>query len=458
MISRVAPANGPSPLSRMAARNPDWLYAAAIALPAYLLHREGLDGHWRWDDTQVLRQIFQHGAIASFHDASAYNQFSITNLFPWLLLSMELDMRLFELRPAWFYLHQHLAIAAASICLFLVGRQWMRAEFAFLGAIAFLSGPPVVVISEQLMTRHYIEGLVFALLALYLYTRHFGRPAAWRLAASAFFYALAVTCKETYVPLVLLLPFVPRGSVEARLRAALPFALVAALYVFWRSHMLQSLFGGHAGILQIDPQSARTAAGAFLNIPSLLFQSFYWPAVFLCLAIILAGIVSGRTRGPLLPVVTALMLAPLVPLAEVPGIAEPDRYLLLPWAGLSFGLAWFTARFFDSANAGGRVPKAAGAAALIAVIGISLFNSRQYLNQAVVPVAQQFDAHAKFLLSHGDNVAYVPGPTILGNFWLPSGAIHGLTGVRVEGLLTQKPGGSRTAATAERVMVELCIL
>ena len=115
-------------------RNTNLLYSFAIVLATYLLHGEGLDGNWRWDDTQIFRQIFQHGAIASIVNAAAYNHFSITNLFPWLLLSMELDMRLFGLEPTWFYLHQQIAIAVAGICLFLVGRQWMRPEFAFVAS------------------------------------------------------------------------------------------------------------------------------------------------------------------------------------------------------------------------------------------------------------------------------------------------------------------------------------
>lgn len=54
------------------------------------------------------------------------------------------------------------------------------------------------------------------------------------------FYALAVVCKETYVPLVLLLPFLPRGSVDARLRSVVPFIPVVVLYVLCRSYMLRA--------------------------------------------------------------------------------------------------------------------------------------------------------------------------------------------------------------------------
>ena len=271
------------------------------------------------------------------------------------------------------------------------------------------------------MTRHYIEGLVFALLALYTYTQHLERPSAWRLALSVAFYALAAMCKETYVPLVLLLPFLPRGSVDARLRSVIPFILVAVLYVLWRSYMLQSLFGGHAGILQIDFLFVRAVASAFLNIPMLLFPSFYVTAIFLCLATVLAGVILGGARSWLLLIVPALALAPLAPLVVVPGIMQPDRYLLLPWAGLSFALPCLTARFCGSVKITGFVPKTAAVSALIALAGVSLLNSRQYLGRVIHPVATEFDAHAEFLLSHGDSTAFVPGTNVLANFWFVNG-------------------------------------
>ena len=186
--------------------NRNWLYLAVIVLVAVLLHSGGLDGHWRWDDPQILRQILEHGAFASFVEPGAYIQYQRGQLTPWLILSFQLDWWLFGPEPFGFYLHQLFAIALAALLVFAVGRQWMGPELSCVAAMLFLAGSPLAYISEQLMTRHYIEGLVFALIALYLFTRCLDKPSIWRWTTSVISYLLAVTCKEAYVPLVLLFP------------------------------------------------------------------------------------------------------------------------------------------------------------------------------------------------------------------------------------------------------------
>ena len=115
------------------------------------------------------------------------------------------------------------------------------------------------------------------------------------------------------------------------------------------------------------------------------------------------------------------MLVPLAPLVVVPGITEPDRYLLVPWAGLSFALPYLFARFCDATVISWWAPKVAGIFALIALVCISLYNSRQYLIRVINPVAREFDAHAKFLLSHDNKSSYIPGPSVISNFWFVNG-------------------------------------
>ncbi len=274
-------------LRQMGSRYRDYWACLAIALVAFLLHGSALDGNWRWDDTQVLRHIFDHGSLASFIDADAYNHFSTVYLFPWLLATIELDIWLFGSDPFWFYFHQVFSIAIAGICLFMVAKQWMMPAFAFAAAMLFLSGPPVAVVGEQLMTRHYIEGLIFALISLYAFTRSIEQPTAANQVTSVVFYVLAVTCKEVYVPLILLLPFIPRGSIKTRLKLWLPFVAVAILYVFWRMHMLFIIFGSFSE-QGIDMQTLIDIVIEFAIIPTLLFPYLYWLPIFLSFSVFFA--------------------------------------------------------------------------------------------------------------------------------------------------------------------------
>ena len=402
--------------------NRNWLYLAVIVLVAVLLHSGGLDGHWRWDDPQILRQILEHGAFASFVEPGAYIQYQRGQLTPWLILSFQVDWWLFGPEPFGFYLHQLFAIALAAVLVFAVGRQWMGPELSFVAAMLFLAGSPLAYISEQLMTRHYIEGLVFALISLYLFTRCLDSPSPGRWTASVISYLLAVTCKEVYVPLVLLLPFLPRGPVRARLRLLLPFVAVAVLYVFWRMYMLDNLIGGYEGAFAVDlPQYALAVATAFLNIPRLLFPAFFPISVLLCLAVVLSGVTIGRAGSLRLLYFAGLMLAPLAPLVIVPGLVAPDRYFLVPWTGLTFLIPCLAAKSI----AGISISKPAKATAfkflsgslVIGLMCISLYESRQHLAQRIVPAAAQWDAHARFLLGHDSGVAYIPGPHVLASFW-----------------------------------------
>lgn len=92
------------------------------------------------------------------------------------------------------------------------------------------------------MTRHYLEGLLAALCASALFVLSVRRPpgpAATMLAvAGATLLLLATTAKEIYVPLVILLAFLPESSWRRRLRALAPFAAVAVIYTLWRFWML----------------------------------------------------------------------------------------------------------------------------------------------------------------------------------------------------------------------------
>jgi len=54
-----------------------------------------------------------------------------------------------------------------------------------MSALLMLAGTPVFFVSEQLMTRHYIEGTFYALVALYLFTTGIRQSSHTRVLLSA---------------------------------------------------------------------------------------------------------------------------------------------------------------------------------------------------------------------------------------------------------------------------------
>jgi len=315
-----------------------------------------------------------------------------------------------------------LALAAAAIALYLCMTLWLRRDFAFFGAILFLLGAPSQLVTEQLMTRHYIEGLLFCLLSLYLFVRYLRTGSKSLLAISAVFYGLAITAKEIYVPLVLLLPFLPESVWRQRLRAALPFIIIAAAYTAWRVYMLGTLSGGYVESSEyLNSAFIMDVMQSFANFPELLLGGL-WPVAGI-IYLLMLGFYAVLARSWLAVVLltAALVLIPLVPLVSSPGINSPDRYLLLLWVVLSFSVAFFAERLIKMCTDLDRAaPIVLVYAALPVLLMISLVHGMG-ARQSVAAVAEEFDVQAQFIWAEDAATAFVPSATLLPSFWFFTG-------------------------------------
>ncbi len=399
------------------------LFRAGLLLGlTVLLNFSVLSGNWRWDDPQILLHLHQYSIIDDFINPQVWQQFSPANLTPWLILSFESDLILFGMNPSAFYLHQLLALAAAAIALYLCMTLWLRRDFAFFGAVLFLLGAPSQLVTEQLMTRHYIEGLLFCLLSLYLFVRYLRTGSTSLLAVSAILYVLAITAKEIYVPLVLLLPFLPESVWRQRLRAALPFIIIAAAYTAWRASMLGTLSGGYVESSEyLNSAFIIDVMQSFANFPDLLLGGL-WPAAGI-IYLLMLGFYAVLARSWLVVVLltAALVLIPLVPLVSSPGINSPDRYLLLLWVVLSFSLAFFAERLIKRCTDLDRAaPIVLVYAALPVLLMISLIHGMS-ARQSVAAVAEEFDVQAKFIWAEDAATAFIPSESLLPSFWFFTG-------------------------------------
>lgn len=421
---------------------------AALALLALTLvvNAGVFDANWRWDDTQILLHAHQYSFWQDFTRPEVWQQFSPANLTPWLIFSFEVDMILFGLTPAAFYLHQLVAIAAAGLLLFMCLNLWCRAVFALAGSALFIVGLPTMLVAEQLMTRHYVEGLVFALAALYGFVMYLRTERRGALVLALLMYVLAGTAKEIYVPLPALLLLVPDGTWGRRIKASLPFFIVTVLYALWRGYMLGSYSGGY-----VDSSEYLTFAfvgevlASFGRFPVLL-TGLGWPVVVLLFLGVWGIYLARQRRVPWRALlVAALVLLPLVPLVRSPGIVLADRYLLLPWVMVCFALAWCVDRIIVVSNkavagnnrASSKPPAGTASSAtassvtsapamvlagtaLPIILVIALLHALP-VRQALATVGTEFDVQAQFLWQNEDTHAFVPSGNVLPAFWFVTG-------------------------------------
>ncbi|MCC7091465.1 MAG: hypothetical protein IT524_05825 [Nitrosomonas sp.] len=308
------------------------LSAMLLALLSIGLYHETLSAGWRFDDGGHLNFAVSYTPWQYFFVPDITRLQSGANLTPWNALFYDINLELFGLDPAGFYAHLLILLWLTSIASYLLLKLWIPAHWALTGSALFLVSAPTTHIANEIMTGHYASGLLFTVIALYGYTRaihdqHF----SWAF-FSAFFYLLAVTCKEIYVPLIAILPFLPAGTLKTRLRLALPLICVASAYLLWRFHVLGRLFGGYNLGGQFDPILILDMFG---SLPSLLsgdhlFGSLAW---FIILTLIFYGLYRQKINVITSIAAMAILLFPLIPLVNYPGVTAPDRYLfLIAWA------------------------------------------------------------------------------------------------------------------------------
>jgi len=312
-----------------------------------------LSGYWRWDDTAILLQLLKTPVWKYFCIPKVYQLLSCANFTPWVMLSHQGDLTLFGLNPAAFYFHHLLSLSFIAIAGYYFLSLWVDKKFAFSGMVLFTIGAPVATVIQQLMTRHYLEGLLFAILSLYYVVLFLRRGKNHYLLFGVVFYALAVMAKEIYVPLVCLLPWIPEQTIKVRLKAMLPFVLVVFFYVVWRQYMLGSLVGGYAGNAHdlISFTTLPLVLDRFRDIPVFLFGPWWKPLFVVYLGMMIFSVLAAPSQLLLISIVVfACIMLPLVPVAVSPGIVAPDRYVLLIWFAVSFSGACCFARLYQKTS------------------------------------------------------------------------------------------------------------
>lgn len=318
---------------------PPALWVLLVMLTASLvLYGSTVNGWWCCDDSQLLKFAIKYSPWQYFAVPDVWREIVNSTLSPLDVLAYDIDLALFGTRAWAFYAHNLLSIALTAWTVYLVTRQWTdRAGPAVAAGLLFLTGSPVAISSEQLMGRHYIEGMAAYLLALWLFVRAAREQRPGLAAWAGLAYAVSATAKEIFLPLGLVPFMLPVGPLRVRARLGWPFLLVMALYIPWRTYMLGHALGGYQPTgswlslqtLQIVGQQLQGVPGWMLTpwgvatgVAALGLSAWLIPSRRRLAILLAAGLVLG------------LLLLPLLALARHPGL-NVHRYFLTLWTAFA---------------------------------------------------------------------------------------------------------------------------
>jgi hypothetical protein len=340
---------------------------AVVVVAVAWLYRSSLAYWWAADDFFNVRWVRAFRAVDYCFDPAVWQQLPFRMLTPLLFVSYDVDLGLFGTQPRGFHVHQLVAVALAAVALYALLRLWLPRGWSLLPALLFVAGAPVASVAPAVMTRQYPEACLLGLLAALAWVLGLRARSAvmgWTLAVtSAALWLLASAAKEIAVPLVLVLPLLPEGSLALRLRRLVPHAMAVVVYALYRRHMLGTLVGGYGWAVDAGDWP-RLAVSLPLKIGRELLGVggvWGWLTLGLMLAAALALVLRGGRSAALL---TAGALGALLPLLPV-STEVVTRYALAAWLVLVVAFP-FAVR---------RLPKAPWIAALTLIV--ALVASRQ---------------------------------------------------------------------------------
>ncbi len=275
---------------------------------------------WSHDDGHHLLFALEHHPAEYLFDPQVYRKFHDVHLAPWNILSYDINLALFDVQPEGFFFHQVVSTSLLALATFTLLGFWVSIPWAILGTSIFLISPPTITIVSQLMNIHYLEGALFTVVAIMLYLYSLTSRRIWWSVLGAVFYFLATASKEIYVPLVILLAFLPVAGIQQRARSLTPYFFIAVFYIFWRGIFIQNSFGTWVQLLEIRDVvtlPARLACIAIGNSKASLVVS----------VLVLATVSCALYRNPRYRVFAAVAVTcltiPLLPLADT---NQPARY------------------------------------------------------------------------------------------------------------------------------------
>ena len=396
-----------------------------LAISVWPLYGSAARLWWTFDDffcIHFLQGKSPLGYLVSPELWRAHRMFT-----PFLLLSYQADMALFGLRPEAFYVHQLVVLAAAVVALFWLLRLWLAPEVAFLTSLLFLVGAPAGAWVQELLVRHYIEGLLFSIASVGFFVKSLREGRTVLGVWSALFYLAAMLSKEIYVPLLGLLLLLPEADLANRLRRSRAHLVVLAGYLAWRYAVLGTIFGGYGWTTR-----PLEVPALLLSLPGKVGASFAGGSALASgalVAVLLAGIgaaLFGQRRAAALFVCAlVLALAPVLPVSKT----FHARYGGLAWLVIAVAFGFGIRALLDR---GSRFRVLAWLLAVVAVGATYAGNRSQWHDR--LARGQRMSAEARFFLG-------MKGGDLLRHPLVPPAAMNELRWFKEEHLVLSRGAG-----------------
>ena len=307
---------------------PDAAIASAWTLIAVLWSRKVVAFWWTFDDPFHLNLIAHRGAADLLFDSAFWRAFPSHVFTPLLLLSLQADLRLFGLEARPFYIHQIAIFACIAPALYLLLRQWVSRGAAACAVLIAIAGAPMIESVQRLMDRHYLEGLLLAILAAFAYVVAVRRSSAPIDVLSGVLYLLSMAAKEIFVPLIVILPVIPGVPPRRRLRTLVPHAIALLFYCIWRFAVLGVRVESYGWAVKRSDW-LRLIAMLPLRIGAVLAGSAPVGVAAVLLMLVALVIVAVRRPGSR-PVLGTGVIAAFLPILPVSFEIHP-RYALTSW-------------------------------------------------------------------------------------------------------------------------------
>lgn len=321
-----------------------------VAVAVFLLsatfgiHFGALDMFWSGDDGFHLDNATRLRPDEYFLSPRVSAEVSGNSISPWNTLTYAIGIAIFGLDPWGHHLHILFILYLSAIATYALVRLWTQCGAATVAAVVYLGGLPTIHVSHELMSGHYLYGLLFAIISTICFVRHLRTTSLQSLMLASVFYLLAVACKEIFVPLPIALAVLPENEWRRRVHGLVPLGAVLLCYLFWRYSAFGSFLGPRWNYV-----SDIGSYGQLFTI----YRMFYGlgPASDIAGAITAAAVlvcsVSGwrKERSLFVPIVLALVLLPLVPLAVTQWLTVWNgRYAYLPWWIIAIGIGLLISR------------------------------------------------------------------------------------------------------------------
>ena len=397
-------------------------YSIFITITFIVFNHHLIYANWRWDDTQILLHAINTSIWDNFANPEVWRKFSPNNLTPWLIISFKIDYFIFGLNPIGFYFHHLLSIIILSLLLiYLTIKLTNNYKSGLLFYIFFISGAPLYTLTEQLMTRHYIEGMIFCILSIIFSIKHSNSKNNNNIIISLVFYILAAISKEIYVPLIGILLLIYFYKKVINYKIIFSHLLIGLSYTGWRFFMLPSVIGGYStGDFNISGIKFEKYAYGYLKIPEIIFGNFWILAVLAILALTIIYFYIKPKNIIFILSSLILILLPLAPLMNYPGINYPDRYLFALWIFLSLFITVIIFNILYSCEK--IVGKITFIIFIFLTLPLSANQSYKYRGYAIL-MGNEFDSHAKFINNNESEINFFPSKLVSDSGWFITGLL-----------------------------------